>query len=174
MITKGPNLGLLDGGDYGEDVYLEELRAKRILDLLVQGSVKSIATFQPPANPSDGDAYIIPVGAGEAWLNKTGQIARWTTKIPRQDPQWEYIIPRRNWLMGVDAAGTDGAIYRFNGTAWTLFSGSGGGGETPTTIPLYIPTGEEFVVPENVQMSNYTTVTVDGMLTVDGFIDEEN
>lgn len=120
MSTTGPNLGLLDGGLYGENVYHETLRLYRALDFLTQPSVISATLDTPPTEPDEGDAYIVPAAATGDWADHENDIARWTLRDPLlPDGVWEFFTPRKNWLCGVDdAAAGDGAIYRFNSTTW--------------------------------------------------------
>lgn len=119
MLTTGPNLGLLDNGNYGEGTYHELLRLFRGLDALVQPHVKSAATATPPGSPVEGDCYIIPANPTGAWAGQTGKIARWTARSaagnPVGTPSWEFYTPKKGWLMGVDDTG---GHLKHNGTTW--------------------------------------------------------
>lgn len=126
MLTIGPNLGLLDNGDYGEGTYQESLRMYRALDLLVQPHVKRIDLATPPASPAEGDAYIVPSGATGAWAGKVGQVARWTARSALTTPQWEFFVPKKNWMFGVDD--TEGLYVRYDGADWVALAAGGGGG----------------------------------------------
>lgn len=135
MLTIGPNLELLDGGEYGEGNYHELTRLFRGLDLLVQPHVISDSVDTPPTDPAEGDAYIVPAGATGAWAGHVNEIARWTARssagpvgtFAAGTPRWEYFIPKINWLFGVDDAEKH---VKFDGDAWVTFqSGSGGGGD---------------------------------------------
>lgn len=134
MLTTGANLGLLDYGKFGEPNYAELLGFFRGVDLLVQPHVKSATTATPPTTPADGDSYIIPTAATGVWAGKAGQVARWTARDAAGVSKWEYFIPKRNWVFGVDDAGTDGKIYRFNGTSWVEFAA--GGTTTQAALPV--------------------------------------
>ena len=118
MLTTGPNLGLLDNGEYGEGTYSEFLRLLRAINLLVQPHVVSNTVAAPPVSPAEGDAYIIPAGATGEWVDKVGQIARWTARSAAITPQWEYFIPKKSWLFGVDSTNT---YVRFDGVAWAVW-----------------------------------------------------
>lgn len=118
MSTVGPNLGLLDNGGYGEGVYSETLRLYRALDLLVQAVVISMAETVPPLTPSEGDSYIVPSGAMGEWADKVGQIARWTSRTAAITPQWEYFIPKKMWIFGVDDIDS---YVRFDGATWVSY-----------------------------------------------------
>lgn len=119
MLTTGPNLGVLDNGEYGEQNYAELLRLFRAIDTLVQAHVKSATLATPPTTPSEGDTYIVPAGATGAWAGKDTQLARWTARSAAVTPQWEFFVPKRNWLVGVDDSGANGELLRFTGTAWS-------------------------------------------------------
>ena len=118
MLTTGPNLGLLDNGEYGEGDYSELLRLLRALDLLVQAHVISNSLTIPPSSPTEGNAYIVPSGATGEWSTKVNQIARWTSRSAAVTPQWEYFTPKKMWLFGVDDL--DGYV-RFDGVAWVVW-----------------------------------------------------
>lgn len=115
MLTTGPNLGLLDNGEFGERVYSETLRMYRALDSLVQPRVKSINIQVPPLSPQEGDAYIVPVGASDLWETHIGMVARWTARSAAVESKWEYFAPRAGWEFSVDDIGVK---VRFDGTAW--------------------------------------------------------
>lgn len=112
-LKFGANLGLLSGGAPGEEHYDEIVAQWRGFDALVQGSVTSAATTSPPVSPSNGDCYIIPVGATGTWAGKTGKIARWTTDTAGS--QWEYYTPRAGWKLFNVATGQD---FRYDGATW--------------------------------------------------------
>ena len=86
--------------------------ALRRLDALAQISAASAAVAAQPANPSDGDVYILPPGkTGAAWSGMANHaLARWI------DGAWEEIAPRAGWSAYVaDAAG----VLYFDGAAWS-------------------------------------------------------
>lgn len=115
MTTVGPNLGLMDDGRYGEDVYSETLRMYRALDSLVQPRVLSISVVTPPLSPIDGDTYIVPQGASGLWSGKQNQIARWTNRPAAIESKWEFFIPKNGWEFSVDDIDCK---VRFTGTDW--------------------------------------------------------
>lgn len=83
--------------------------ALRLLDLLVQLTVKARAVTTPPVSPALGDRYIVPAAATGAWAGKTGQIALFENGI------WQFF----NALAGWQAYVLDEALaVVFNGTAW--------------------------------------------------------
>lgn len=115
MLTTGPNLGLIDNGDFGESVYSETLRMYRCIDTLVQPHVKSISAVTPPVSPSEGDAYIIPVGATGSWFGKDTCVARWTARSAAVEPKWEFLTPKTGWEFAVDDIDCK---VRFTGELW--------------------------------------------------------
>lgn len=127
MLTTGPNLGLLDGGDYGEANYHELLRTLRALDLLVQPRVKSATTdIATIVAPVEGDAYIVPAAATGVWADQVGKLARYTERAAAsiytaETEGWEFFAPKKGWIVGVDD--TDSHM-KFNGTTWVAFGGA--------------------------------------------------
>ncbi|MCT9070798.1 DUF2793 domain-containing protein [Cupriavidus gilardii] len=47
----------------------------KLLDAVLQLSVKSRAQATPPATPANGDRYIVAANPTGAWVGKAGQIA---------------------------------------------------------------------------------------------------
>lgn len=131
MLTIGQNLGQLDNGGYAEECYTEINALFRALDTLVQAHAKSASLTIPPANPTEGDTYIVPANATGVWAGHTNQITRWTARSAGGTPHWEFYTPKINWTIGVDDAGTTGRIYRFTGTAWVA---EGVGPGLPTSL----------------------------------------
>jgi hypothetical protein len=93
--------------------------AVRALDALTQIAVVDRDRMAPPADPFDGDRYIVPAGATEAWSNKTGQIAAW------QDGAWAFYMPGEGWLAWVI---DEGRLLVHRGSEWLDLPGSGSGG----------------------------------------------
>jgi len=83
--------------------------ALRMLDCLVQPVVKSRKFSAPPANPAEGDGYIVAAGATDIWVGKENSIACFT------DGAWQFFTPAAGWQL-YDA----GAVERivFDGTGW--------------------------------------------------------
>lgn len=92
----------------------------RRLDALVHLAVKSETLAAEPSAPIEGDAYIIPAGAGGAnWgVMAAGAVAAF------QDGQWIEHAPRAGWRAWVEAIG---AFRVFDGAGWTAEDFSGGG-----------------------------------------------
>lgn len=66
-------------------------QALAILDTVTQLRVKDSLTTTPPPSAGDGDAFLVPAGAGEAWAGKAGMIAAWS------NGGWSYLTPRPGW-----------------------------------------------------------------------------
>lgn len=115
MLTTGPNLGLIDNGEFGERVYRETLQMYRGLDVLVQPRVASMSVSIPPTLPNEGSAYIVPTGATGEWSSKAGLIARWTERSGAVEHKWEYFTPKNGWEFSVDDIGSK---VKFDGNAW--------------------------------------------------------
>lgn len=66
--------------------------AIRALDALLQLAVLSRTVAAPPASPTAGDRYIVPVGATGVWAGQAKAMAAW------QDGTWSFYAPRGGWL----------------------------------------------------------------------------
>lgn len=66
--------------------------ALRLLDGIVQLSVKSRTLADPPASPTEGARYIPATAATGVWSGWAGSIAYWT------DGAWMRLIPAPGWL----------------------------------------------------------------------------
>lgn len=69
------------------------------LDHLVQPAVISRSFSAPPANPDDGDRYIVASGASGAWGGQDDRLAAW------QDGVWVFHAPRQGWKIFVVSEG---------------------------------------------------------------------
>lgn len=107
-----PKLGLpyIDQGQAQKEVTHNQ--ALKLLDGLVQLSVKDRTTTAPPNSPSEGDRWIIPAGATGVWAGRTNQIALWT------DSAWAYFTPLPGWVCFIEA---EGVVAYANG-AWQSVS----------------------------------------------------
>ncbi len=65
--------------------------AIRALDALVQLSVQGRDVTEPPADPQEGDRYLIGPGASGHFADKANQIAAW------QDGAWAFFEPLEGW-----------------------------------------------------------------------------
>jgi hypothetical protein len=100
-------LPYLDAAQAQKHVTVNE--ALRLLDAVVQLSVKDRDLTAPPGSPAEGDRYIVASGATAAW-------SAWDLNIAaRLDGAWTKLVPREGWLAHVD----DEDIYlRWTGSAW--------------------------------------------------------
>ena len=110
-MTSTPRLGLpyLQGNQAQKHVTLNE--SLRALDALVQLAViSSVETFEP-AEPDDGDLYLLPEGAtGDAWSGAAaGDIAVF------HDGAWQFFAPAEGWIV-FDRG--DGALRVRVGSDW--------------------------------------------------------
>jgi hypothetical protein len=83
--------------------------ALRVLDLLVQLTVKDRTLTTPPVSPILGDRYIVPLGATGAWAGKAAQIALFENGV------WQFFTALAGWQAYIADEAT---VAVFNGTAW--------------------------------------------------------
>lgn len=94
--------------------------AIRLLDGLVQLSVKDRDLTAPPGAPADGDRYIVAAGGTGAWDGWDGSVAYYA------DGAWMRLVPREGWICWIE---DEDAIVVRNGGSWSAL---GGGGFTPS------------------------------------------
>ena len=135
--------------------------ALRLLDGLVQLSAKSRGLTAPPADPSDGDRYIVASGATGIWAGWDLNVALWI------DGAWLRLPPRKGWQawvedeavllvrngavwetvlptafddltrLGIGMAASAGSPFsaKLNSALWTaLYAGDGGSGDLTQTL----------------------------------------
>lgn len=135
--------------------------ALRLLDGLVQLSVKSRGLTAPPASPADGDRYIVAADATGGWAGWDLNVALWT------DGAWLRLPPRNGWrvwiedeaallvrhgafwqpviptalddltLLGIGMAASAGSPFsaKLNSALWTaLYAADGGSGDLTQTL----------------------------------------
>ena len=83
--------------------------ALRLLDGLVQLSVRDRELPAPPDNPADGDRYIVAAGATGDWAGWDWNVALWT------DGAWLRLPPRSGWQVWVE---DESLLLVWDGTAW--------------------------------------------------------
>jgi hypothetical protein len=97
MASVDPNLGLSYGWTLGESGWKDGMDANlKRLGAVVRISVKGRDLGAPPANPVDGERYLIPAGATGAWAGRAGQIA------VRIAGAWEFYSPKVGWLCFIE------------------------------------------------------------------------
>lgn len=127
-MTRTVNLGLLylSSAQQSKEIAVNESFA--ILDILGQGRIldKDLAT--PPAEPEDGDAYIVAASATDDWLGREDDIAFWFDEAGA----WRFVTPNVGWsLYVVDEA----KYYRFEADeVWRQYILSG-----PGTVEVITP-----------------------------------
>ena len=111
MPQFDPNLGLAYGWTLGESGWHTGMDANlKRLGAVVGLSVKDRDLTTPPSTPSDGDRYIIPSGATDAWAGKNGQIAVCIGGT------WEYHAPKVGWLAYIE---DEGVLLAYKPTGWS-------------------------------------------------------
>lgn len=108
-MTSTPILGLPYIAANQALKHITHNEALRTLDALVQLSVVSRSIGNPPAEPVEGDRYIIADGATGDWTDMQGQIA------VHEDGAWMLITPGPGWLAWVV---DEGALLAFEADAW--------------------------------------------------------
>jgi hypothetical protein len=112
MADTTPSLALplIAGGQAQKHVTHNEALA--LLDALVQLAVIDRDLAVPPANPAEGDRYIVAANPSGAWAGWAGRIARY------QDGAWLSLVPHPGWLAFV---ADEAEIHAYAGGAWVPF-----------------------------------------------------
>lgn len=69
--------------------------ALRLLDILVQLTVRDRHLAAPPAAPAEGECYVVAANASAAWAGQTGRIAAFWGGV------WVFLTPRPGWTARV-------------------------------------------------------------------------
>lgn len=96
-------------GQAGKEVTVNE--SHRILDALVQSVVIDKDLADAPADPADGDMYIVAAGSssGDEWAGHEDDVAYFESSA------WVYHTPEAGWRVYVDDEATS---YVYDGGAW--------------------------------------------------------
>lgn len=113
-----PNLSLPYIAAAQAQKHVTHNEAIRALDAIVQLAVLDRDFTAPPATPSDGDRFIVAVGANGDWAGHDGSIAAW------QDGAWMFYAPQEGWLVWI---GDEQTLVAYDGAAWVSVGGGGGG-----------------------------------------------
>jgi hypothetical protein len=97
--------------------------ALRLLDSVVQLAILDSTLAEPPAEPADGDRYIVAADATGAWDGRDGDVATWV------DGAWMFATAEDGWLAFDRAA--EALLVRLGGV-WTPLAAGGGG--IPETV----------------------------------------
>jgi hypothetical protein len=84
--------------------------ALRLLDGLVQLSVRDRDLTAPPGSPADGDRYIIGSGATGDWAGWDLNVALWS------DGVWQKLVPREGWRAWI---ADEEVLLVWDGAAWS-------------------------------------------------------
>lgn len=95
------------------------------LDALLHLEVLDRHLAAPPANPADGDRYIVGAGASGAWAGEDGHVAAW------QDGVWRFFEPQSGWRAFVRDEAT---LYVKAEGGWVAVGGGGGGALQNVTL----------------------------------------
>lgn len=112
-VELTPNVGLRFGWETGDDDWGGGVNFNwMLLDVVNVPFAKSITVTAPPANPENGDRYIIPANATGIWADKVGRLAYFASD------QWIYFQPKKGWYQRVfDTRKT----YVWNGLTWEYY-----------------------------------------------------
>lgn len=108
-MTQTPNLNLPYIMAAQAQKHVTHNEAIRALDAIVQIAVIDKDLTSPPPSPTDGNRYIIAVGAIGEWAGKDDQIAAW------QDGAWMYYSPKKGWLTWIE---DEEQIYVWSDSLW--------------------------------------------------------
>jgi hypothetical protein len=98
-MTSSPNLGLPYIDQNQSQKHVTHNEALKLLDGMVQISVKGRTTTTPPGSPAEGERWIVPEGATGPWLGKNDHVALF------KDGYWTYFMPRPGWIAFVENEG---------------------------------------------------------------------
>lgn len=90
--------------------------AIRTLDAVVQISVSSRTALEAPAEPQDGDRFIVPTQATGTFAGQDGALAAY------QDGAWTFRTPQAGWLAWAE---DEQRLLAFDGTTWVVASSDG-------------------------------------------------
>jgi hypothetical protein len=106
------------GAALGDGYLAQGNQMLRSLQALVQSNVLGRLTI-PPVSPSNGDTYIVGVGATGTWSGHDGAIAYWSTQNLSASA-WDFFAPQEGWLTYNQS---DAQLYYYNGAIWVPFGG---------------------------------------------------
>lgn len=81
----------------------------RMLDALVQASVRAGNVTAPPANPDEGARYLLGAEPQGVWAEHGGKLAAW------QDGAWAFFAPQPGWRVWDEQAA---ALMIYDGAHW--------------------------------------------------------
>jgi len=108
---QGPNLGINYGWASRESGWNTGMDSNlKLLDAVLQLSVKSRAQATPPATPANGDRYIVAASPTGVWAGKAGQIAS------RVEGAWSFFVPKIGWTCFIE---DESVLSTFKATGWS-------------------------------------------------------
>jgi hypothetical protein len=112
-MSNSPRIGLpfLDAAQAQKHITMNEALAR--LDTVAAARVETMASMSPPVSPIEGEAHLVPAGAGGDWVGQNGKVAVFL------NGGWDYITPWAGWRIWI-ANETGFAVY--DGSDWQLVS----------------------------------------------------
>lgn len=108
---QGPNLGVNYGWSVRESGWHTGMDANlKLLDAVLQLSVKSRAVATPPGSPANGDRYIVASSPTGAWAGKASQIA------VRIEGAWTFVVPKIGWTCFIE---DESVLSAYKSTGWS-------------------------------------------------------
>lgn len=120
-----PNIGMTTLSN-SQGQYLNANETFAIIDALLGKVVKDKDLSAPPGSPSNGDVYIVGASPTGLWSGQATKVAFWSSDANA----WVFITPKEGWKLEPT---DEDVVYRFDGSAWQVWS-SGGGGSSGLTI----------------------------------------
>lgn len=71
------------------------------LDVLLMLAAKSRTLLSPPPAPAEGDRYVVPSGASDAWAGEDGRVAAFL------NDGWRFFAAREGWRAFVEDEGAE-------------------------------------------------------------------
>lgn len=102
-------LPLLEAGQAQKEMTVNEALAR--LDLFAQPSVAAVGLDAPPADPAQGQAWIVGAAPTGAWAGQAQTLAGWTAG------GWRFVAPREGLAVWSEA---DGCAAVFAGGSWRV------------------------------------------------------
>jgi hypothetical protein len=111
MTDTSARLGLpfLHAGQAQKELWHNEALA--MLDLAVQPAVEAVGLDQPPAEPAEGQAWIVGAQPAGAWAGQGDALAGWT------GGGWRFVPATEGAAVWVAGAGVPA---RYTGGAWRV------------------------------------------------------
>jgi hypothetical protein len=108
-VTARWALPLLQSGQAQKEMFHNEALAA--LDLLAQGAVLSAGANSPPADPAEGECWLVGDSPDGAWAGHSGKLAGWTAG------GWRFVAPRDGMTAWVAA---EGVYARYAEGVWRI------------------------------------------------------